>query len=136
MTFCGLLQPNYPTYPNPLSASQSSSGLAAPAAAAVLMGKGGAVAVLLVVLYVVFCLLMLVVNNNMLIFSLSMAVTSAASSELIAVSSIVYVSLEPSVTLCLHTDSPLWCLGPTSNIRLLIHIHQHAEMGTKNAVSL
>ncbi|KDQ52421.1 hypothetical protein JAAARDRAFT_138754 [Jaapia argillacea MUCL 33604] len=59
--------PDFPTYPNPLSASQASAGLAAPAAAAVLMGKGGAVAVLLVVF---------------------MAVTSAASAELIAVSSL------------------------------------------------
>ncbi|EPQ55634.1 Na+/solute symporter [Gloeophyllum trabeum ATCC 11539] len=59
--------PAFPTYPNPLSAAQSSAGLAAPAAAVVLMGKGGAVAILLVVF---------------------MAVTSAASSELIAVSSL------------------------------------------------
>lgn len=47
-----VLQPAFPTYPNPLSAAQASAGLAAPAAAAVLMGKGGAIAVLLVVLYV------------------------------------------------------------------------------------
>ncbi|KAH7924327.1 Na+/solute symporter [Leucogyrophana mollusca] len=59
--------PNFPTYPSPLSPSQSSAGLAAPAAAAVLMGKGGAVAILLVVF---------------------MAVTSAASAELIGVSSL------------------------------------------------
>ncbi|KAI0776597.1 Na+/solute symporter [Trametes elegans] len=59
--------PKFPTYPNPLSASQTSAGLAAPAAAAVIMGKGGAVAVLLVVF---------------------MAVTSAVSAELIAVSSV------------------------------------------------
>ncbi|KZT25093.1 solute symporter family transporter [Neolentinus lepideus HHB14362 ss-1] len=59
--------PAFPTYPNPLSAEQTSAGLAAPAVAVVLMGKGGAVAILLVVF---------------------MAVTSAASSELIAVSSL------------------------------------------------
>ncbi|KII84039.1 hypothetical protein PLICRDRAFT_57869 [Plicaturopsis crispa FD-325 SS-3] len=59
--------PNFPTYPNPLSASQTSAGLAAPAAAAALMGKNGAVAILLVVF---------------------MAVTSAASAELIGVSSL------------------------------------------------
>ncbi|KAI0324815.1 Na+/solute symporter [Cubamyces sp. BRFM 1775] len=59
--------PAFPTYPNPLSASQSSAGLAAPAAAAVVMGKGGAIAILLVVF---------------------MAVTSAVSAELIAVSSL------------------------------------------------
>ncbi|KAI0786264.1 Na+/solute symporter [Abortiporus biennis] len=62
-----LHNPKFPTYPNPLSASQTSAGLAAPAAAAVVMGKGGAVAVLLVVF---------------------MAVTSAASAELIGVSSL------------------------------------------------
>ncbi|KAG2030567.1 hypothetical protein BDR03DRAFT_936625 [Suillus americanus] len=60
--------PLFPTYPFALSPQQTSAGLAAPAAAAVLMGKGGAVALLLVVF---------------------MAVTSAASAELIAVSSIV-----------------------------------------------
>ncbi|KAF8811896.1 putative urea transporter [Phlegmacium glaucopus] len=59
--------PQFPTFPNPLSPSQVSAGLAAPAAAAVVMGKGGAIAVLLVVF---------------------MAVTSACSSELIAVSSL------------------------------------------------
>lgn len=100
------------------------------------MGKGGAVAVLLVVLYVIFDILVLTVNNSVLIFSLSMAVTSAASSELIAVSSIVYVSLEPPSTLRLHTNSDFHCLGLTSKIRLLIHIHQHGERSTKNAVPL
>ncbi|KAH9856095.1 Na+/solute symporter [Lenzites betulinus] len=59
--------PKFPTYPNPLSPSQTSAGLAAPAAAAVVMGKGGAIAILLVVF---------------------MAVTSAVSAELIAVSSL------------------------------------------------
>ncbi|KAI0338579.1 Na+/solute symporter [Trametopsis cervina] len=59
--------PKFPTYPNPLSASQVSAGLAAPAAATVIMGEGGAIAILLVVF---------------------MAVTSAASAELIAVSSL------------------------------------------------
>ncbi|KAF8968776.1 Na+/solute symporter [Flammula alnicola] len=59
--------PRFPTFPDPLSASQVSAGLAAPAAAAVVMGKGGAIAVLLVVF---------------------MAVTSACSAELIAVSSL------------------------------------------------
>ncbi|KAF9007001.1 hypothetical protein BDQ17DRAFT_1461621 [Cyathus striatus] len=44
-----LHDPRFPTFPNPLSPSQISAGLAAPAAAAVVMGKGGAVAVLLVV---------------------------------------------------------------------------------------
>ncbi|WRT64468.1 uncharacterized protein IL334_001400 [Kwoniella shivajii] len=60
--------PNYPTYPYALSASQQSAGLVAPAAAVTLLGKGGAVAILLATF---------------------MAATSAASAELIAVSSIV-----------------------------------------------
>ncbi|PPQ80063.1 hypothetical protein CVT25_001492 [Psilocybe cyanescens] len=42
-------KPRFPTFPDALSASQVSAGLAAPAAAAVVMGKGGAIAVLLVV---------------------------------------------------------------------------------------
>ncbi|PPQ83902.1 hypothetical protein CVT25_000697 [Psilocybe cyanescens] len=41
--------PRFPTFPDALSASQVSAGLAAPAAAVVVMGKGGAIAVLLVV---------------------------------------------------------------------------------------
>ncbi|KAF9234595.1 Na+/solute symporter [Melanogaster broomeanus] len=54
--------PNFPTYPSPLSPSQSSAGLAAPAAAAVLMGKRRC--------------------------HRSTIVTSAASAELIGVSSL------------------------------------------------
>ncbi|KAI0691071.1 Na+/solute symporter [Cytidiella melzeri] len=69
-----LHNPRFPTYPNPLSASQVSAGLAAPAAAATIMGKGGAIAILLVVF---------------------MAVTSAASAELIAVSSLLYFIKNP-----------------------------------------
>ncbi|KAJ6582933.1 solute symporter family transporter [Mycena vulgaris] len=60
--------PNFPTYPNPLSPSQITAGLASPFAASALLGKGGAVALLIV---------------------LFMAVTSCASAELIAVSSIL-----------------------------------------------
>ncbi|QKX57670.1 uncharacterized protein TRUGW13939_04788 [Talaromyces rugulosus] len=60
--------PTFPTYPNPMTSSQVSAGLSAPFAAAALLGKGGAVALLL---------------------TLFMAVTSSASSELIAVSSIL-----------------------------------------------
>ena len=59
--------PRFPTYPNPLSEAEVSAGLALPYAAVALLGKGGAVATLLIVF---------------------MAVTSATSSELIAVSSI------------------------------------------------
>ena len=60
--------PNFPTYPNPLSATQNGAGLSAPATAITLLGKSGAV-------------LMLVL--------LFMAVTSATSAELIAVSSLL-----------------------------------------------
>lgn len=59
---------DFPTYPNILSSSQIGAGLPAPAAAYALLGVGGAVAMCLV---------------------LFMAVTSALSSELIAVSSIL-----------------------------------------------
>ncbi|KAJ7089759.1 solute symporter family transporter [Mycena belliarum] len=60
--------PKFPTYPYALSAAQQSAGLVAPAAAVTMLGKGGAVAILLATF---------------------MAATSAASAELIAVSSII-----------------------------------------------
>ncbi|KAF9541126.1 hypothetical protein EC957_003368 [Mortierella hygrophila] len=60
--------PNFPSFPNRLTTADVGAGLVAPNAAVALLGKGGAVAVLLLVF---------------------MAVTSAASAELIAVSSIV-----------------------------------------------
>lgn len=60
--------PEYPTYPNPMTARQVQAGLAAPFGAQTLLGPGGAVALLL---------------------TLFMAVTSSSSSELIAVSSIL-----------------------------------------------
>ncbi|CAE7007538.1 Solute symporter family transporter [Pyrenophora teres f. teres] len=60
--------PRFPTYPNAPTSAQISSGLAAAFAAETLLGQGGAVA-LLVVLF--------------------MAVTSCASAELIAVSSLL-----------------------------------------------
>lgn len=60
--------PKFPTYPNPMTASQVSSGLSAPFGAAALLGKNGAIALLI---------------------TLFMAVTSSSSSELIAVSSIL-----------------------------------------------
>ncbi|GAA6055529.1 hypothetical protein JCM3770_006770 [Rhodotorula araucariae] len=63
-----LTNPNFPTYPYALSASQVSAGLVAPATAVTIMGKSGAIAVLLIVF---------------------MAATSACSAELIAVSSLV-----------------------------------------------
>ncbi|KAI0384392.1 Na+/solute symporter [Hypomontagnella monticulosa] len=59
--------PAFPTYPNRMSEADVSAGLVLPYAAVALLGKGGAVATLLIVF---------------------MAVTSATSSELIAVSSI------------------------------------------------
>ncbi|KAJ7109606.1 solute symporter family transporter [Mycena crocata] len=60
--------PSFPTYPNAMSPSQITAGLASPFAASALLGKSGAVALLIV---------------------LFMAVTSCASAELIAVSSIL-----------------------------------------------
>ncbi|KAJ7727980.1 solute symporter family transporter [Mycena maculata] len=60
--------PKFLTYPNTMSPSQITAGLAAPFAAAALLGKDGAIALLIV---------------------LFMAVTSCASAELIAVSSIL-----------------------------------------------
>lgn len=59
--------PAFPGYPAPLTAGEVSAGLPAPAAAAALLGKGGA-ALMLVLLF--------------------LAVTSAASAELVAVSSL------------------------------------------------
>lgn len=59
--------PSFPTYPNRIPEAEVSAGLALPYAAVALLGKGGAVATLLMVF---------------------MAVTSASSAELIAVSSI------------------------------------------------
>lgn len=60
--------PAFPTYPEPMTASQVSSGLSAPFAAQALLGQGGAVAALI---------------------TLFMAVTSSSSSQLIAVSSVL-----------------------------------------------
>ena len=60
--------PTFPTYPNAMTQAQVSGGLSAPFAATALLGTGGAVALLIV---------------------LFMAVTSCASAELIAVSSIL-----------------------------------------------
>ena len=60
--------PTFPTYPNSMTQAQVSAGLSAPFAATALLGTGGAVALLIV---------------------LFMAVTSCASAELIAVSSIL-----------------------------------------------
>jgi Na+/proline symporter len=60
--------PRFPTYPNTPTSAEISSGLASAYAASVLLGKGGAVALLIV---------------------LFMAVTSCASAELIAVSSLL-----------------------------------------------
>ncbi|KAL5120136.1 hypothetical protein ACEQ8H_001961 [Pleosporales sp. CAS-2024a] len=60
--------PRFPTYPDPPTSGQISSGLAAAFAAETLLGQGGAVALLIV---------------------LFMAVTSCASAELIAVSSLL-----------------------------------------------
>ena len=60
--------PSFPTYPNRMTAEEVSAGLVLPYAAVALLGKGGAIATLLMVF---------------------MAVTSATSAELIAVSSVI-----------------------------------------------
>ncbi|CAK7212072.1 urea permease [Sporothrix bragantina] len=59
--------PSFPTYPNPLSVAQVGGGFSAPATAIALLGKNGAALMLLL---------------------LFMAITSATSAELIAVSSL------------------------------------------------
>ncbi|KAK3331471.1 Sodium:solute symporter family-domain-containing protein [Apodospora peruviana] len=64
--------PSFPTYPNRMPDADVSAGLVLPYAAVALLGKGGAVATLLIVF---------------------MAVTSATSSQLIAVSSILTYDL-------------------------------------------
>ncbi|KAI8912741.1 Sodium:solute symporter family-domain-containing protein [Gorgonomyces haynaldii] len=60
--------PSFPTFPNRIASADVNAGLTAPFAAVALMGSGGAVAILVLVF---------------------MAVTSAASAELTAVSSII-----------------------------------------------
>lgn len=60
--------PDFPSYPNKMAAADVSAGLVAPNAAVCLLGESGAVAILILVF---------------------LAVTSAASAELIAVSSII-----------------------------------------------
>ncbi|KAK3489607.1 urea active transporter [Neurospora hispaniola] len=64
--------PRFPTYPNRMPEADVSAGLVLPYAAVALLGKGGAAATLLIVF---------------------MAVTSATSSQLIAVSSIIVYDL-------------------------------------------
>ncbi|KAI8977810.1 Na+/solute symporter [Trametes punicea] len=87
--------PRFPTYPSPLSPSQTSAGLAAPAAAAVVMGQGGAIAILLVVF---------------------MAVTSAVSAELIAVSSLVLC-----ISLCSLYRTYYWPTATSAEIVRVSH---------------
>jgi Na+/proline symporter len=68
--------PVFPTYPNRMSDAQVSAGLVLPNAAIALLGQGGAVCTLLMVF---------------------MAVTSASSAELIAVSTIFTYDIYQSV---------------------------------------
>lgn len=68
--------PAFPTYPNRLSEAQISAGLVLPNAAVALLGQGGAICTLLMVF---------------------MAVTSASSAELIAVSTIFTYDIYQSV---------------------------------------
>lgn len=83
--------PVFPTYPNRMDPADVSAGLVLPNAAVALLGQGGAAATLL------------------LIF---MAVTSAMSAELVAVSSIVtYVSFLSSRTATLLTRRRIFTRG-------------------------
>jgi urea-proton symporter len=68
--------PAFPTYPNRMLDADVSAGLVLPNAAVALLGKGGAVCTLLLVF---------------------MAVTSATSAEMIAVSSVVTYDIYQSV---------------------------------------
>lgn len=77
--------PRFPTYPDRMSEADVSAGLVLPYAAVALLGKGGAVATLLIVF---------------------MAVTSATSSELIAVSSIFTYDLYVSPALSFLLPTP------------------------------
>lgn len=91
--------PVFPTYPNRLPAAQVSAGLVLPNAAVAMLGKGGAGASLLMIF---------------------MAVTSAMSAELIAVSSIftydIYQGyINPKVCTILRSVSKLTCYRLTVN---------------------
>ena len=81
--------PSFPTYPEPLSIAQQGAGLVAPAAAVALLGQSGAIA-MLIITYMVrsacFFLLKKVIYEFMP--RCLQAVTSAASAQLISVSSI------------------------------------------------
>jgi Na+/proline symporter len=74
--------PNFPTYPHRLSDAQVSAGLVLPNAAVALLGQGGAVCTLIMVF---------------------MAVTSASSAELIAVSTIFTYDIYQSVVISPHS---------------------------------
>ncbi|PNS14824.1 hypothetical protein CAC42_2053 [Sphaceloma murrayae] len=60
--------PNFPTYPNPLTEAENGAGLSSPATAITLLGSGGA---------------------GLMLLLLFMAVTSSTSAELIAASSLI-----------------------------------------------
>lgn len=86
MVLIHLQNPRFPTFPDRMSSDDVSAGLVLPYAAVALLGKGGAIATLLIVF---------------------MAVTSALSSELIAVSSICTYDMYVHRT-CMDPPSPLW----------------------------
>ncbi|EPQ58324.1 solute symporter family transporter [Gloeophyllum trabeum ATCC 11539] len=98
--------PSFPTYPNPLSASQVSAGLAAPTAAVALLGKGGAAALLII---------------------LFMAVTSAASSEMIATSSILTFDV---YKLHIRPDAPPATMIQVSHIMIVVFAFVMATMAS------
>ncbi|KZT28417.1 Na+/solute symporter [Neolentinus lepideus HHB14362 ss-1] len=98
--------PSFPTYPNPLTPSQISAGLAAPTAAVALLGKSGAAALLII---------------------LFMAVTSAASSEMIATSSILTFDV---YKLHFRPDAPPSSMIRVSHIMIVVFAFVMAIMAS------
>jgi Na+/proline symporter len=89
--------PSFPTYPEPLSAAQNGAGLSAPASSIALMGKGGAVLMLIL---------------------LFMAVTSATSAELIAVSSLLTFDVYKTY---IKPDAPSYKLVQVSHLGIILY---------------
>ncbi|KAF2171842.1 hypothetical protein M409DRAFT_63399 [Zasmidium cellare ATCC 36951] len=89
--------PHFPTYPDPLTAAQTSAGLSSPATAITLLGQGGAVLMLIL---------------------LFMAVTSSTSAELIAVSSLLTFDIYKTY---IHPDADSKRLVTVSHYGIVIY---------------
>lgn len=89
--------PNFPTYPEPLTAAQNDAGLSSPATAIALLGQSGA-------------FLMLVL--------LFMAVTSSTSAELIAVSSLLTFDVYKT---CIKPTAPSSSLVKISHYSIILY---------------